>query len=94
MTPSEIKNILELQKKWMNSEDGGVRADLQGADMCDVILSNVDLSGADLSGAKLNNAVLRGADLSYAELINADLAVSILRKIAPFSIRAKERLIF
>ena len=36
----DLKQILELHKKWLNNEDGGKRADLRGA----------DLSGADLSG--------------------------------------------
>ena len=54
----DLKQILELHKKWLNNEDGGKRADLWDA----------DLRGANLSGADLRGADLRGADLSGADL--------------------------
>ena len=47
MTNQEIKGILELHKKWLNREEGGKRANLQGA----------DLQGADLWGANLDYSV-------------------------------------
>ena len=59
----DLKQILELHKKWLNNEDGGKRADLRGAD-----LRGADLSGANLSGADLRGAYLSGADLSGADL--------------------------
>ena len=43
-----LKQILELHKKWLDNEVGGKRADLRSAD-----LRGADLSGADLSGADL-----------------------------------------
>lgn len=33
MTSEEIKQVLELYKKWLNNEQGGERADLRGADL-------------------------------------------------------------
>ena len=63
MNQEELQKILEAHKKWINSEDDGVRAYLRGA----------NLSGADLSGAYLRGAYLRGADLSGANLRGADL---------------------
>ena len=59
----DLKQILELHKKWLNDEDGGKRADLSGAD-----LSGADLRGADLSGANLSSADLSSADLSGSYL--------------------------
>ena len=59
----DLKQILELHKKWLNDEDGGKRANLRRA----------DLSGADLSGANLRRADLSGADLRDADLSGADL---------------------
>lgn len=44
MNQEELQKILEAHKKWINSEDDGVRANL----------SEADLSGADLSGADLD----------------------------------------
>ena len=64
----DLKQILELHKKWLNNEDGGKRANLSGADLC-----SVDLWGANLRGADLRGADLRGADLSGADLSDADL---------------------
>ena len=63
-----IKDILEKHKKWLNSEDGGERADLRYAD-----LRYADLRYADLRDADLRYADLRDADLRYADLRDADL---------------------
>ncbi|MEY8279255.1 pentapeptide repeat-containing protein [Blautia marasmi] len=68
MNQEELQKILEAHKKWINSEDDGVRADLSEAN-----LSGAELRGADLSGAELRGANLRGANLSDADLSGADL---------------------
>lgn len=44
---TELQKILESHDKWLNFEDGGKRADLQGA----------DLRGADLQCADLPNGL-------------------------------------
>ena len=49
MDQSELKQILEKHRLWLNGEDGGERADLSGAD-----LSRANLSCADLYGATGN----------------------------------------
>ena len=54
----DLKQILELHKKWLNDEDGGKRANLRGANLC-----RANLRGADLRGANLRGADLSGADL-------------------------------
>lgn len=64
MTREELNMILDKHKKWLNSEDGGERADLRGA----------DLRGANLGGANLREADLREADLRMANLRRADLS--------------------
>ena len=85
MTPEEIKEKLELHRKWMNNEPGGNRfvapygADLSGADLSGADLSGAYLSGAYLSGAYLSGAYLSGADLSGADLSGADLRGAYLR---------------
>ena len=66
MTQEELNNVLELHKKWLNGEKGGVRADLSDAD-----LSVAYLSGADLRDADLRYADLRWANLYMANLIGA-----------------------
>ena len=68
-----LKEVLELHKKWLNDEKGGIRADLSYANLNDADLSFADLSFADLRGADLSFADLRGADLSYADLRYFDL---------------------
>lgn len=47
MTPEKLAEILATHKLWLNGEEGGVKADLSGAD-----LSGANLRWADLSGAK------------------------------------------
>ena len=88
ITQEKLNEILDLHKKWINSEDGGkcanlcnaalYGADLRGANLCGANLyganlSNANLCGADLYDADLSNANLRGADLYGADLRGADL---------------------
>lgn len=93
MTREELNKVLELHKKWLNNEEGGLRANLRcanlrcanlkcanlsGADLTHANLSGAILSGAILSGANLTDAILSGADLSGADLTYADLTDAIL----------------
>ncbi len=73
MNQQELKNILELHKKWVLGE-GGSRADLSSAN-----LRSANLRYADLSSADLRSANLSSADLSYADLRSADLRYADLR---------------
>ena len=73
MTQEELNVILDKHKKWLNSEDGGERADLREADLFRADLCWADLHRADLRGANLHRANLRGADLHRANLRGADL---------------------
>lgn len=66
--PSEIiikgktlEEILKLHKMWLNGEDGGIRANLSGAN-----LRGVDLEGANLRGVDLEDADLEGANLDFS----------------------------
>jgi hypothetical protein len=84
MTNEEIKKILELHKKWLNNEEGGLRTnlsdanlrgvDLSGTNLTDAILTDAILSDANLRGANLRGVDLRGAILSDANLIGAILS--------------------
>ena len=88
MTRTELSEILERHRKWLEGEDGGECADLRRADLCYANLSGANLrgaylyeadlryanlSGANLIGANLSEADLSGADLRYADLREADL---------------------
>ena len=84
MNRKELNDILENHKKWLEGEEGGVRANLSdanliGADLSGADLRGTNLSSADLSGADLSDANLIGADLSYADLSGADLGGADLR---------------
>ena len=68
MEENQLKNVLELHRKWINKEPGGERADLRGADLRGADLREADLRGADLREANLRRADLRGADLREADL--------------------------
>ena len=74
MAQEELSKTLELHEKWLNKEDGGVRANLRGAD-----LYGANLRGANLRGANLRGTDLRGADLSGANLRGANLRRANLR---------------
>ena len=49
MTQAELDEILAKHEKWINDEDGGKRADLQGAN-----LRHANLRHADLRRANIN----------------------------------------
>ena len=63
-----IQEVLKLHEAWLNNEDGGVRANLQGANLQGANLQGANLRGANLRGANLRNADLRNADLRNANL--------------------------
>ena len=58
MTKIELAAVLASHAAWLRDEDGGVRA---------------DLSGANLKGANLKGANLTGADLTCANLTGVSL---------------------
>lgn len=90
MTKTELSNILEKHKKWLNGESDGkmaifYKADLRGMNLheVDFYMANLyeaDLRGADLSGANLNGANLYGADISRANLDGANLYGADIRE--------------
>ena len=73
ITKKELKEILRLHNMWLIRNNGGVRANLIGADLSDANLRGANLSGADLIGANLIGADLRGANLRGANLRGANL---------------------
>ncbi len=85
----DIQDVLKEHEMWLNLEDGGKRAnlqgadlqgaDLQGADLRHANLRRADLQGANLQGANLQGADLQGADLQGADLQGADLRHANLR---------------
>jgi hypothetical protein len=63
MKKEELQSVLDLHAKWVNSEEGGVRADLSRANLRGADLSGRDFIGTNLSGADLSGASLYGANL-------------------------------
>ena len=83
LTKEEIE-VLQRHAKWLKNEEGGEKADLQGANLRDANLWDADLQGANLRDANLRDANLRdanlwGADLRGANLRDADLRGADLR---------------
>ena len=73
-TKEQLAEILNLHKKWVNGEKGGVKANLSGANLSGANLSGANLFRADLSEANLSGANLSGANLFRADLHGADLS--------------------
>ena len=76
-----LKEVLELHKKWLKGKKEGIKADLSYADLRGVDLIGADLSYADLKGVNLIGANLSYADLSYAVLNGASLSYANLRYV-------------
>ena len=79
ISTEQLKEIIESHGKWWRDEEGGQRADLQGAYLRGADLRGADLQGAYLQGADLQGAYLRGADLQGADLQGAYLQRADLR---------------
>lgn len=60
MNAENLSKILKNHKLWLEDEEGGIKANLSGAN-----LSLADLSGANLSLANLSGANLSRANLSW-----------------------------
>ena len=72
MEQSELKDILEQHKLWLDGK-GGICADLWGASLGGANLTDANLSYANLFDANLTHANLTGADLNGAYLGGANL---------------------
>ena len=81
MNKNEIKNKLDLHKKWLNGEEGGAKLDLSYADLSYADLSYADLSYADLSYTNLSYADLSYTNLSYANLYEVNLSCANLYEV-------------
>lgn len=68
ISKEELKRKLELHRKWLNDEEGGVKLDLRNTN-----LRHTDLEGANLKYADLSYTDLSCANLKYVNLIHADL---------------------
>ena len=88
ISEKELKEKLELHRKWLRGEEGGIKLDLRNTDLRHADLRQVDLRCAKLNNSDLRNsnlyeASLKGAnlnnvDLRYADLESADLIYSHL----------------
>lgn len=79
-----LNKTLDLHKKWIQREPGGVRAnfrqlDLFGASLPASLLEDARCSDANFSGADLSGAKLAGASLKYANFTGANLQGADLR---------------
>ena len=74
-----LKEVLELHKKWLEDEEGGKGADLSDEDLSYVDLKDIDLRYVFLRGAYLRGAYLRGANLESVNLSGANLTGAYLR---------------
>jgi len=84
MKPSELKEILEQHKLWIETNGAeGKRANLKGAivtgaNLYGADLEDTNLTGANLIGANLTDANLEDTNLTGANLTDANLTGTIL----------------
>jgi hypothetical protein len=79
MTQKQIKEVLEKHLDWLNDENGGEVANLNGANLYGANLYGADLRGAYLQWANFSGANLNGANLREADLREADLRGAYLQ---------------
>ena len=73
MNREDLAAVLQKHAAWLQSEEGGERANLREADLQCANLHGANLCGADLRWANLREVDLGGADLRWADLCDADL---------------------
>lgn len=73
MEQKKLDEVLQLHKMWLNGEEEGKRADLQGANLQGAYLLGAYLLGANLRDVDLWGANLRGVDLRDVDLWGVDL---------------------
>ena len=73
ISKEELLAIIERHRKWLRGEDGGVRANLNGASLDGASLDGASLVRANLNGASLDGASLVRANLNGASLDGANL---------------------
>ena len=78
MEKEKLDEILKKHAAWLNNEDGGERANLNGADLNGADLNGAYLRCADLVGANLGGAYLNGANLGCADLRGVNLGCADL----------------
>jgi len=73
MNQDELSKVLELHRKWINNEEGGVKANLSWANLYEANLKGANLKWANLKWANLSWSNLYGANLHEANLYEANL---------------------
>ena len=73
MKAEKLQEVLRLHKMWLDDDEEGVKANLEGADLINASLRGANLKDANLKDANLRYADLRYADLEWANLKGADL---------------------
>ena len=75
MMYDKLREVLKKHLDWLNSVNGGIRANLREANLRDADLRDANLWGANLWGADLRDADLWRADLRGAENYFPDLYI-------------------
>lgn len=73
MDQRELKEALELHRKWLAGEEGGKRAVFKGMDLSRTDFSGMDLRKADFSHADLMCSNFSNADVGGARFIDANM---------------------
>ena len=76
MDKEKLNEIIKKHKKWLNCENGGVRADLSHSDLSHSDLSHIDLSHSDMSHSDLSHSNLRSCNLSHSNLSHSNIDYS------------------
>ena len=79
ITQERLNEIIASHGKWLRDEEGGERANLDGANLDGANLDGANLRMANLYGANLRMANLYGANLDGANLYGANLRMANLR---------------
>ena len=73
MNKKHLDSIVKNHRIWLNDNEKGEYADLEGADLTGANLEYANLTGANLANANLTGANLEGAILKGANLTSANL---------------------
>lgn len=79
MKRKEFDEMMRLHEIWLNGEDGGRRATMQGADLRNVNMNRADMRGVNMQRANMLHADMQYANMQCAKMQHADMRHADMR---------------
>lgn len=79
MKRKEFDEMMRLHEIWLNGEEGGRRAIMQGADLRNVNMNRADMRGVNMQRANMLHADMQYVNIQCAKMQHADMRHADMR---------------